>query len=434
MTLGIVVPPAVVYGLAGAAHPSVGPLAGIIVGQVVASLAAGLFAFATLLTLRGLLVTIAGARAAARVAIVLQLVTVMALFQTFMFLPGLLPAAMRALQDPAVAVWAPPAWFMGLYAVFAGPRADQLTPLAPLALAAVVASIAGAAAVYLLPARWNARRVMEAVAPRRRWQPLSGLVQWTSRLLWTTGQRAIFVFILASIGRSRRHLMTLATWLGLGVALAGTRLLSAKVRGVALALDQPFDYLLAMPLAVTFFLVLGVRAAFAVPTDLGANWLFRVAGPRHVARHASAARLACVVIAVAPVTAALLVAGSILWGGATAARVALMHAASGLLLVVLALATHTSVPFTRAHAFSPDALKTALPLGLVVLHLFAFRLDDIQRWALTVAYGPVWYAAALIAAAAVIVGVGRGTSGRAPTAFDAPHDGAVTLSLSEARQ
>lgn len=431
MTLGIVVPPAVVYGLSGAAHPSVGPLVGIIVGQVVSSLAAGLFAFATLLTLRGLLVTIAGARAAARVAVVLQLVTVTALFQTFMFLPGLLPAAMRALQDPAVAVWAPPAWFMGLYALFAGPRSDQLTPLAPLALAAVAASLAGAAAVYLLPARRNARRVTEAVEPRRQRHPLSGLVRWGSRLLWTTGQRAIFVFILASIGRSRRHLMTLATYLGLGVALAGTRLLSAKVRGVALPIDQPFDYLLAIPLTITFFLVLGMRAAFAVPTDLGANWLFRVAGPRRVTRHLPAARLACAAVAVAPVSVLVLAAGSALWGAATATSVALMHAASGLLLVTLALATHTSVPFTRAHAFSPDALKTALPLAIVAVHLFAFRLDDIQRLALTVEYGSLWYAAAMVAAAAMVIGVGRGTSGRSQTSFDAPHDGAVTLSLSE---
>ena len=64
--------------------------------------------------------------------------------------------------------------------------------------------------------------------------------------------------------------MTLATYLGLGLALAGTRLLSARVRGRPLPLDQPFDYLLAIPLVLTFALVLGVRAAFAVPADSSA--------------------------------------------------------------------------------------------------------------------------------------------------------------------
>jgi hypothetical protein len=431
MLAGIVVPPAIVYGLFGAVHPSVGPLPGIIVGQTLASLAAGLCAFATLLTVRGALVAAVGAAAAARVAVVLQLVAVLLLVQTFMFLPGLLPAAMRALQDPAVAVWAPPAWFMGLYAVFAGPRADQLVPVAPLALLALAVSLAGAAAVYLLPAARNAHRVMEAVEPRRRRHPLAAMTRWTARLLWTREQRAIFTFTLASLLRSRRHLMTLATYLGLGLALAGTRLLAAKVRGRPLPLDQPFDYMLAIPLVLTFFLVLGVRAAFKVPTDLGANWIFRVAGPRDAVRHAPAARLACFAVAVAPVTAAVGFLGSGLWGTTVAAQVALMHAASGALLVALVMSGHRAVPFTRANAISADSLKVAAPLGVIAVHLFAFRLDDLQRWALGSPSGAVWYGGAMAAAAGIAVLAGRWWFGRPVTTFDAPTDGAVTLSLSE---
>ena len=113
---------------------------------------------------------------------------------------------------------------------------------------------------------------------------------------------------MTSVVRNRRALMTLATYLGLGVALAGTRLLAAKARGRPLPLDEPFDYLLAIPLLLTFFLVLGARAAFSVPSELGANWIFRLAGPRDVAAHAPATRLACGVIAVAPVTLLVLTA------------------------------------------------------------------------------------------------------------------------------
>lgn len=434
LVLAIVVPPALVYGLFGAVHPSVGPLAGIVVGQTLASLASGLSAFAALLTVRGLLVAFVGAATAARVAVVLQLVTVMLLFQTFMFLPGLLPAAMRALQDPAVAVWAPPAWFMGIYALFAGPRSDLLTPLAPLGFLAMGVSLAGAAAVYLIPATLNARRVMEAVAPHRRWHPLAAVARWASRLLWARDQRAIFVFVVASLLRSRRHLMTLATYLGLGLALAGTRLLSAKVRGRPLPLDAPFDYLLAIPLVLTFFLVLGVRAAFAVPTDLGANWIFRVAGPREAARHASATRLACAVVAVLPVTALVLLVGGVAWGLGPAVRVALMHATTGGLLVAVVLAGHTAVPFTRAHAVSSDSLKVAAPLGILAVHLYAFRLDDLQRWALTFDGGPFWYAGAFTTASGLAVLAGRWWFGRPSTTYDAPADAAITLSLSEANQ
>jgi hypothetical protein len=225
--------------------------------------------------------------------------------------------------------------------------------------------------------------------------------------------------------------MTLATYLGLGLALAGTRLLSAKVRGRPLPLDEPFDYLVAIPLVLTFFLVLGVRAAFAVPTDLGANWIFRVAGPREARRHTPAARLACAAIAVAPVTALVVLAGGVLWGPVTALHVALMHAASGALLVAFALAGHNAVPFTRANAVSADSLKVYAPLGVVAVHVFAFRLDDVQRWALGVASGPLWYAAAMALLTACVVLAGRWWFGRSETTFEAPTDGAVTLSLSE---
>jgi hypothetical protein len=319
---------------------------------------------------------------------------------------------------------------MGIYAIVAGPRADQLVPLAPLGFLALGGSLAAATGVYLGPAMRNARCVMEEVEPHRRWHPLAAAVRGTSHLLWTRGQRAIFAFTMASLLRSRRHLMTLATWLGLGLAMAGTRLLSAKVRGRPLPLDEPFDYLLAIPLVLTFFLVLGVRAAFAVPTDLGANWIFRVAGPREAVRHAPAARLACGAVAVAPVTALVVLAGGALWGPATAVQVALMHAASGALLVALALAGHNAVPFTRARAMSPDSLKVWAPLGVVAVHLFAFRLDDLQRWALGTASGPLWYAAAMAVATVAAVLAGRWWFGRPVTTYDAPVDGAVTLRLS----
>ena len=431
---GIVVPPALAYGLAGGAHPSVGPRWGIALGQAIASLSAGLFAFSSLLAVRGLLVCVVGAAAAAKAAVALQAVAVVLLVETFLFLPGLMPAAVRTIANGDDVAWAPPVWFLGLYATFAGPRAALLTPYAPLAIAALVASVAAAAAVYLIPAGWNARRAIEAVEPRRRVQPIGAVARVASRVLPKRPARAIFAFTVLSVARNRRALMTLATYLGLGLALAGTRLLSARVRGRPLPLDQPFDYLLAIPLVLTFALVLGVRAAFAVPADLGANWIFRLAGPREVAAHAPAAKLACALIAVAPVSLLVAVVGSWLWGTDLAMRVAAMHAASGGLLVVIAMAGFAAVPFTRAHTVSASSLKVAAPLGVLAVHIYAFRLDDLQAWALASTRGPAWYVAAMLAAAGAAAVAGRWWYGRPATTFEAPSDHAVRLALSEASQ
>ena len=434
LLVGIVVPPALAYGLTGGAHPSVGPRVGIAAGQAVASFAAGLFAFSALLAIRGALVCLVGGAAAARAAVALQLVSVVLLVETFLFLPGLMPAAMRAVSEGGPLLWAPPVWFLGLYAAFAGPRSALLTPLAPLAIGALVLSMLAAVAVYLVPAAWNARRVIEAVEPRRRHQPLRVLVNAVGLLLPTRPARAIFAFAVTSVVRNQRALITLATYLGLAVALAGTRILSAKLRGRPLPLDEPFDYLLAIPLLLTFFLVLGARAAFSVPTELGANWIFRLAGPRDAAAHAPATKLACGLVAVAPVSLVVLLAGGWLWGLGVAADVAMMHAASGALLVVVVMAGFAAVPFTRAHAMSASSLKVAAPLGVVAVHVYAFRLDDLQQLALTTPAGPWWYVAAMIAASVAAAWADRWWFGRPATAFEAPSDQTLRLHLSEAGQ
>jgi hypothetical protein len=431
---GIVVPPALAYGLAGGAHPSVGPRLGIVVGQAVASFAAGLFAISTLLAIRGALVCVIGGAAAARAAVAFQLLSVVLLVETFLFLPGLMPAAMRAVSDGGALLWAPPVWFLGLYASFAGPRADLLRPLAPLALAALSASVVAAIVVYLGPATWNARRVMEAVEPRRRREWLRRLADTAAVVLRTRPARALFAFAVLSVFRNRRALMTLATYLGLGVALAGTRLLSASVRGRPLPFDQPFDYLLAIPLLLTFFLAFGARAAFSVPNELAANWIIRLAGPREVAAHAPATRLACLAVAVAPVTVLVLGIGTVLWGSGPALKVAAMHAASGAFLVAVVMAGFAAVPFTRAHAMSVSSLKVAAPLGVVAVHLYAFRLDDLQRWALTSPTGPLWYVGLMAVTTLVALWIGRWWYGRQVTTFEAPSDQAVRLRLSEAGQ
>jgi hypothetical protein len=375
-----------------------------------------------------------GGAAAARAAVALQLVSVVLLVETFLFLPGLMPAAMRAVSEGGLLLWAPPVWFLGVYASFAGPRADLLTPLAPLAASALVLSMLAAAAAYLLPATWNARRVMEAAEPRRRRQLLQGFLHAAGTLVPARPARAIFAFVVTTVVRNRRALMTLATHLGLGVALAGTRLLAARVRGRPLPLDEPFDYLLAIPLLLTFFVVLGARAAFSVPAELGANWIFRLTAPRDVAAHAPATRLACGVIAVAPVTLLVLVAGTALWGLAPATKVAAMHAASGAFLVALVTAGFAAVPFTCAHAMSASSLKVAAPLAVVAVHAYAFRLDDLQRWALASPTGPLWYVAAMVAATLVATWTGRWWYGRPATTFEAPSDQAVRLHLSQASQ
>jgi hypothetical protein len=203
-------------------------------------------------------------------------------------------------------------------------------------------------------------------------------------VLWRPSARAIFRFTVLSLFRNGRPLLVVATYFGLGLALSGIRLTSAVVRGRPLPLDAPYDYLLAVPLVLAFALSAGVRSAFAAPIELPANWSFRLMAGAGTAACANATRAVLMVVGVLPVSVAVLGGGAVLWGWRSAAAVAVMHAASGLVLSEVLTLGCRAVPFARARGVDPTSIRVGAPLALIGLHLFAFRLDDLQRVALGV--------------------------------------------------
>jgi hypothetical protein len=401
------------------------------VAHVITTAMAGVFMFAVLLALRGVAVAVIGAEAAQRAAAVLQLVTVVLLVEVFIFLPTVLMGLASELANPANAEKLPPLWFLGLYTTIAGPATSYVPGLASLAIVTTVALVALAAAMYVLPARWNARRTLEALLKDHAGHTIAMAQRLASPLLPHPASRAVFAFVLASLARSRRHALIVATYLGIALAMAGVRLMAAMVRGRPLALNEPADYLLSIPLVLTFFLVMGLRAAFAVPTDTEANWTFRVAQPRAIGPCIHGVGVAMVGVAVLPVTIVWLLITASLWDLRAAMAAATMHLACGLILVELTLINCHGVPFTRPHVAASSGVRAGWAIMLVALHLYAFRLDDIQLAALDSPLGVTIFATAA-ALATVAVRAYRLSRRRDLLEFDAPVEGApATLNLSQ---
>ena len=128
----IVVPTAVFYAAASGVNPVSRRASRRDDRTIVGGVGAGMFVFTTLMTLRGLLVFVLGAGAAARVAVALQVLTVLLLVEAFLFLPGILPGLLRPLMTPGAAevTWMVPAWFLGLSVWVAGPHRDLLAVMA----------------------------------------------------------------------------------------------------------------------------------------------------------------------------------------------------------------------------------------------------------------------------------------------------------------
>jgi hypothetical protein len=248
----------------------------------------------------------------------------------------------------------------------------------------------------------------------------------------TPAVRAIVAFALGSFTRSRRHIFVLVTYLGIAVALGAVSVVAATVRRT-LVLDEPAAYLVALPLVIMFFAVLGVRTAFGIPVDIDASWPFKVCGTR-VRDAAAGARGALLALVVYPVAALHAVVALLLgWEGDVAARLALFDVLSGALLVHCVTYGWNTVPFARTYSPAVETLKSRALVILVPLNLFAFRGADAQIAALRSMRATLIYVAAVAVACVVVALFSRQHSTRRGLAYEREAEGSMALlGLSEA--
>src|SRR6185437_626726 len=116
--------------------------------------------------------------------------------------------------------------------------------------------------------------------PRRALATASGRTRgpWPSAFAAGEPRRAaVYRFALATLARSRRHSLLLAAWLGFALAVVLASLASLTWTFPSPTLAQTDAVALAAPLVLCCLIAVGLRHAFAIPIEIRANWLFRVA-------------------------------------------------------------------------------------------------------------------------------------------------------------
>jgi hypothetical protein len=373
---------------------SFGMVTGAIDGRILRHLAGHLLGtvggavsmFCTLVVVRGLLVLLVSEHMATTVGSLLQ----------FVFLSGVLCFMM--VPTATGQVTPPISWFAGLFELIRGSRAPDLPGLAQQALVVLPLSVAGAIAVTF-GGYWKQMR--SALAPSARVAASARLRRAVARLL--TGQdraaRATADFVLTTLARSRVQQAPIAIAAALGVAIISIAL-TTREGGLA-ELREPRTVVLWIPVVLGYWIVVGLRASFAVPTELRAAWAFRVHSRLPSASYWSGVRAAMISFAIGPALAvnALVVAPLLGW------RVAALHAPVVTLAVVIAAQFASllvdGVPFTRAYPPGHAKLKTRWHLYLLGMWAIAYLP---VRWELAV-LDDVWAFGALLAKGAVVVGL-----------------------------
>ena len=271
--------------------------------HLAATVSAGLLVFLALVAVQAGLALVCPRRLHRRLTMLAQLLFVIVLIEWFAFGPGLLysfagidsavtneqliaaggPYRFIGLTASGAGTWLPPVWFLGLYEVVWGFDPDVYRGLAATAVRVFAATLSIAAVAYAIGFRRMVRRTLETppdTSGRAGGLPRAAARRATAALARHPVARAVASFAAASTVRSRRHQLIIAAYVGLGLAFVIGSFLS-PFTGIAddaltATLSAPSVRLLSIPFVLSFFVLAALRVMFTVPTEIRANWVFRI--------------------------------------------------------------------------------------------------------------------------------------------------------------
>ena len=204
---------------------------------------------------------------------------------------------------------------------------------------------------------------------------------------------AVCGFTLRTFIRSRQHRMLLAGWIGLALALILSSAVSLTVRAGAEGFQRPRTEPLAAPLILSVLILAGMRMVMALPTEVKANWVFRLRQPLVLADALEGAAAAFVVAGVLPGVLVAWLSATWLWGPLVGIQHALFVACVGTLVVQLLMRGVDKIPFTCTYypgkakfgKFWPAYLTAFTTLTYTAAAMEAAVLSSPQGYAVTIA-------------------------------------------------
>lgn len=380
---------------------------------------ASLFVFLLLLALQGVALHLLPHGLYMRWSSLIQTAAFFAVLTLYFLTPPL--ATPHALAAPENELWyalAPSYWFFGLFQVLIGSTNPVLAALARRALEGTATVTIVAAATYALAYSRQMRRTVEqaGIAPsRHNFSPWSAIANLVAR---RAPERAILIFIGRTLARSRQHRLLLSVYAGMGLAYVFSQVAYILYRSRATdfgALQGRAQTALGIPLILLFFLVIGLRVSFSVPTEVRGNWLFRVTDPFSGGAYLNATRKTLLLLALAPVVAIAAPTYMAVWPWPRALGHAAFLAAFGLLMIELALTGFSKVPFTCSYLPGKANLKIMFGVYWGLLIIVSEIVTDIEQRALNRVASYAWLMGITLLAWLAAARRGRWVRARVPS-------------------
>jgi hypothetical protein len=177
-------------------------------------------------------------------------------------------------------------------------------------------------------------------------------------------------FIGKTMARSAKHRIFLAAYAGVGFALAAQVMPAVKNR----------DEWLSLPLVVGFFLLSGMRFIFTIPSELPANWQFRVSDTDQQRAALNGTRTAMRWFGVAPLFLALSPFYFVWWTPGVAVANLVFSITISLLLIEVLTMELRKIPFTCSYPPGKANVTILWVAYWVGFLAYAFSMATLESW------------------------------------------------------
>jgi hypothetical protein len=288
----------------------------------------------------------------------------------------------------------PPFSFLGLARTVWGRGGE---PLVGEMTKAALASLGGVILVSLVAYGLSFRKAFIRIpetpdcGPLPRTKSRFSLPASLSTAFLTPPQRACYKFVAKTLLRSEEHLQVLMGFMAVGLVAAANVLASPRGFTLILSGHTPSLEFLALPLILSYCLVLGIRFAFEMPVDLRANWIFRISLEHRWTEARKVSRRVLLVFSLSWLAPTCFLLTLLFWGWVAA----LLHTAVFILcsiaLVELLLFKFRKIPFTCVYPpFKSHSGVIAL-FYLFGFFVFTTYIAQMEYWSLLSPWRTIWF-------------------------------------------
>ncbi len=251
----------------------------------------------------------------------------------------------------------PPMWFTGLYESLLGNPDAFFRPFASLALLSLACTVGLFYVAMGLGYRRYLRHMAAGRASRRRFVRIRSRLQsaFDAVFLPHPVQRAVYHFIENTLRQSMFHKVRLASFLAVAVGLILVLVLPQPE--IFSPGARPSQTLLAIPLILSFFLLIGIRGVIQIPSVLEANWVFRLTEDRVKHHYFSSLRKLILFGALIPLFFLLYIFYTQVWDPVTALYHCLYGCAVSVVLMEVLFLKQRKIPFACSYLPGQERLQ-----------------------------------------------------------------------------